>query len=121
MEYVFGTVRKNGVMTENVKTVGAVHSSLEGRVSVTRKYADSHITDSFTVLEKYRTEEGKDGTCYDWYAITGHYRYEDRFTPGIPLVKAEVEATQDALCEASGDFEDRIGEIEDALCELTEE
>ena len=29
--------------------------------------------------------------------------------------------TQDALCETSIDFEQRIADIEDALCELTEE
>ena len=125
MEYIFGRVKRNGVMVENVKTIGAEHSDLNGKVSVTAKYYDSHITDNFVALEKYRSEEGTDGKCYDWYEIKDHYRYEDKFTPGIgPAIEPVAESvndTQDALCEASEDFDARIADIENALCELTEE
>lgn len=91
MEYVFGRVRRNGTEVENVKTVGDEHSDLKGAVSVTREYADSHITDAFVVMERYRSDEDSDGKCYDWYIIGSHYRYEDKFTPGIG--KTEVEIT----------------------------
>ena len=32
-----------------------------------------------------------------------------------------IDDTQDALCEASEDFDQRIADIEDALCDLTVE
>ena len=89
MEYIFGSVRVDGEECDNVKTVGSEHSELSGKMSITRKYTDSHITDNFTVLEKYRSEEA-DGLCYDWYVIKDHYRYEDRFTPGICATEQEI-------------------------------
>lgn len=39
----------------------------------------------------------------------------------ISNVNGELNDTEDALCEASEDFDQRIADIEDALCELTEE
>ena len=44
------------------------------------------------------------------------------FGESIKLEAAEgnITDTQDALCEATEDFEQRIADIEDALCEITE-
>lgn len=100
MEYIFGNVRRNGVNVENLKTVGEEHSSLTGNVSVTRTFADSYITDNFAVVEMYRSEDGEDGKCYDWYVISNHYRYEDRFTPGIIETEKEITEQELALMEA---------------------
>lgn len=83
MEYIFGIVTRNGVPVENLKTVGDAHSDFEGFVQTVRNYADSIITDRFRVVEKYRSDEDVEGNCYDWYIISDHYRYEDKFTPGI--------------------------------------
>lgn len=115
MEYVFGSVRRNGVEVETVKTVGETHSDLTGVVSVTQKYADSHITDNFTVVEKYRSENGADDKCYDWYVISGHYRYEDRFTPGIAATEQEITEHDLSLIEAQQEITEldlRILELE---------
>ena len=83
MEYVFGTVRRDGRLIENLKTVGDKHTDLSGRVSIDRKYPDNYITDAFFIDEKYRSDEDAEGNCYDWYSIHGHNRYIDKFTPGI--------------------------------------
>ena len=82
MDYIFGNVLRDGVEWETLKTVGDTHTSLSGQVSVTRKYADSHITDNFIAVEKYQSvTDGATGLCYDWYTVKNHYRYEDKFTP----------------------------------------
>ena len=114
MEYIFGSVSRNGVNMENLKTVGETHSDLSGTASVTRKYADSHITDNFVVVEKYRSEDGTDGKCYDWYVIDRHCRYEDRFTPGIVDTEREVTDQDIALLEA----EQEITELDLRVMEL---
>lgn len=102
MEYIFGHERINGKDEETLKTIGADHSDLKGRMSVVRKYSDNDITDTFTVREKYRTAEDEEENCYDWYIIDGHYRYTDKFTP------------------KSGDITDSISACEDAILELAE-
>ena len=89
MQYVYGKVTRNGVEYDSVKTVGEKHSDLTGSASITRKYSDCHITDNFDVVEKYRTDESG-GLCYDWYAIKNHYRYIDKFTPGIGSTEQEI-------------------------------
>jgi hypothetical protein len=117
MEYVFGT-KKNG---EILRTKGRAHSGLKGYIQAIREYPDQTVTDNFRVVRKYQSAKDAEGNCYDWYEIDHHYRYVDKATPKLPGLMAGMDETQDALCEASGDFEARIGEIEDALCELTEE
>ena len=82
MQYIFGTVRRKGEIFDNVKTVGETHSDLSGKVSVTQKYSDCDYTDVFDVVEKYHSDENSEN-CYDWYVIKNHYRYIDKFTPGI--------------------------------------
>lgn len=93
MQYIYGKVKRGGVEFENVKTVGDSHSDLKGSQSITRKYDDSYITDNFEVVEKYRSEEVEDAEgvlFYDWYLIKNHYRYEDKFTPGIGATEQEI-------------------------------
>lgn len=114
MEYVFGRVRRNGVMLENLKTVGEEHTSLTGSTSITRKYSDSHITDNFEVVEKYRSEE-IDDLCYDWYVIEKHTRYEDKFTPGIVDTEQEITDHELSILEAEQEITNldlRVMELE---------
>lgn len=118
MEYVFGFVERNGVTVENLKTVGAAHSDLQGFISVTRKYTDNDITDRFKVVEKYRSDEDAEGNCYDWYVIADHYRYEDKFTPVSSSLKQTNEmllAKNAALAESQQVLEDCIAEMAQAV------
>ena len=87
MEYIFGVVERNGVTVENLKTVGDAHSHLEGFMQTVREFPDSTITDRFKVMEQYRSDEDAEGNCYDWYVISEHYRYEDRYTPASASLK----------------------------------
>lgn len=90
MDYVFGSEYLDGANIDNVKTVGSEHTDYSGTVTVVRKYTDSDITDTFKAVRKYRTEEDEEGRCYDWYEITDHYRYEDKFTPQIGKTEQEI-------------------------------
>jgi len=95
MDYIYGTVRRNGVTVENLKTVGETHTNLSGYVSTQRKYDDGTIiTDRCRIVEHYQAAEAG-GLCYDWYIIDNHNRYMD--TSGalaeIQMVKAETENT----------------------------
>lgn len=114
MEYIFGTVRRNGVTVENLKTVGENHTNLTGTIGITRKYQDSHITDNFFVVEKYRSED-VGNLHYDWYVIDKHSRYEDKFTPGIVSTEQELTDHDLALMEAEQlitDLDLRVMELE---------
>ncbi len=115
MEYIFGTTKKDGVDVDNVKTIGTEHSNLEGKVSITRKYSDSYITDNFRVLEKYRSDEDPAGNCYDWYVIQDHSQYEDKFSPGIIATEQEITDHELAIMEAEQEITDldlRLMELE---------
>ena len=92
MDYIFGTVTRNGVTVENLKTVGDAHTDLDGYVQTVREYADSTITDRFRVVEKYRSDDDAEGNCYDWYVIDQHYRYEDKYTPAAAGLQQANEA-----------------------------
>lgn len=75
MEYIYGTTRRDGVMVENLKTVGAEHTDLAGYIETQRDFGSAGvITDRCRILEHYQTETA-DGVCYDWYLIDRHYRY----------------------------------------------
>lgn len=76
MEYIFGNDCSN--LTENLKTVGDEHSNLEGFCEVVREYPDCTITDSFSVVEKTKSDEDSEGNCYDWYIISNHNRIIDK-------------------------------------------
>ena len=117
MEYVYGTKKEKEIL----RTKGSAHTDLTGYHEVEAKYPDQIITDSFRIVEKYDSQEDCEGNCYDWYEIDHHIRIQDKFTPVKDKIETDIVDTQDALCEASEDFDHRIADIEDALCELTEE
>lgn len=73
-QYLFGHENDMAML----ETIGAEHTDLRGFVSVTVRTDVDETTHSCTILEKYRSAEGIDGLCYDWYAITGYYRDTDR-------------------------------------------
>lgn len=76
MEYIYGTVRKNGEFIENLKTIGRKHSNLSGFIETVRTYDDgTTITDRCCILEHYHSYE-ENGIFYDWYYIDRHYRFE---------------------------------------------
>lgn len=94
MDYIFGIIDLgSGVVTENLKTVGDVHTDLEGYMEIVRNYPDSVITDRFRVMGKYQSDDDADGNAYDWYMISDHYRYEDRYTPAADLLTQSAEAS----------------------------
>lgn len=108
---------------ESLRTKGNAHSNLDiisGVQQIEQKYFDSDITDSFIVMERYRSAEDSEGNCYDWYVITSHNRYIDKYTPNIGAVKEEILSIQEQLLanEMAG-VSDELGMTEDEL--LTEE
>lgn len=92
MDYIFGTVARNGVTVENLKTVGEAHTDLDGFQQVVRKYPDSIAIDNFRIVEKYHTDTDAEGTCYDWYIIDSHNSYVDKYTPAAATVQQAQEA-----------------------------
>lgn len=92
MEYIYGITQRNGVIVENLKTIGDQHSNLSGFIQTIRKYDDSAITDSCNIIEHYQSNEDSQGKCYDWYIITDHWRNIDTFTP----IKKSIEETNAA-------------------------
>ena len=76
-QYIFG--RNGGELI--LKTVGEAHTDLSGALRVTVKTDVDETTHSCTVMRRYRSAEGADGLCYDWYAIRDYYRDVDRTEP----------------------------------------
>lgn len=100
MEYIFGTVWRDGVEVENLKTVGNQHTNLNGYCHVERNYPDNTITDTFQIGEKYLSKDS-DGVCYDWYTLVYHNRIMDRFSP----VKEDIETSINDMEELIIDLE----------------
>lgn len=88
-QYLFGHENDMAML----ETIGADHTDLRGFVSVTVRTDVDETTHSCTILEKYRSAEGIDGLCYDWYAITGYYRDTDRTVRTDKNVAALEEAS----------------------------
>ena len=120
MEYIFGTVQRNGVIVENLKTIDEQHSNLSGFIQTVREYSDCVITDRFRIVEKYRSDKDLIGNCYDWYVIDEHYRYVDRV--GAFSVEMEEKQTENelALAELAEHQATSQTETELALAELAE-
>lgn len=95
-EHIFGTGTRNGVMAENLKTVGEEHSAYTGYVEIRRSYDDCVIVDRFRVVEHYQAAEAE-GLCYDWYTIDQHYRYIDGTGPVAAAAKNANEAASIAF------------------------
>ena len=77
MDYIFGADDSR----ECLKTVGAVHSDLEGYVEIRREYDDAVITDRLRIVRRTDSTEDSEGRCYDWYDIDSHYRLIDKTGP----------------------------------------
>ena len=122
MEYIFGRTICNGIDMDNLKTVGEEHSDLDGAMSITREYADSYITDTFRIVEKYRSKEGSDGLYYDWYVIKDHYRYIDKYTPASGEINAAMESISEAvdivMTEELPAQSDQIDSLSDAIDDI---
>lgn len=117
MEYIFGTVRVNGETFDNAKTVGTEHTNLSGKVTVVQKYTDCDYTDTFDVVEKYHSDQNAE-LCYDWYIIKNHYRYVDKFTPGIKATEqtiTDLEIENMANEQALTDHDIAIMELQEAI------
>lgn len=110
MEYVFGTEGS----AEVLKTKGSAHTDLTGFQQVERTYPDQTITDSFRVVRRLGRRVDPEGNCYDWYEIDRHYRFTDKTAP----VKATVASVENAVCELDEHTDERMGALEDALCDL---
>lgn len=93
MDYIFGTVTRNGVTVENLKVVGTAHTDLRDFQQVIREYPDSIIVDNFRVVEKYREAEDTEGNTYDWYIIDNHNQYADKYTPASTAIQQASSAT----------------------------
>lgn len=113
MEHVFGATKRNGSIIESLKTVGEHHSDYKDIITIKRSYSDCNITDTFEILEKYRSDESE-GLCYDWYLIDKHSRSLDYYTPDKGNIDTRFNADDDALVELAG----LITETNDALVEL---
>lgn len=116
MEYIFGTVFRNGKEYLNVKTIGDMHSDLKGICHVERNYPDCTITDDFEILEKYKEAELPDGRKFDWYTITNHSRYIDKFTPEKKIIENEIKENNDSAL----DLATAIDECNDSISEMAE-
>lgn len=97
MEYVYGTAVIGGVTRENLKVVDGPELAAGEYLTTVREYDDSTITDRCRVGERYHTATGADGTQFDFYAISEHYRYIDKtpalrneFKPITDLVRTET-------------------------------
>lgn len=119
MEYIFGSVKRHGVLIDALKTIGTMHSDLVGHHQVVREFPDSVITDIFDVKEHYLSKRDASGKCYDWYSLENHYRYIDKYTPNIPRVEERIDVTENALCEATEVYDASISDLENAICELS--
>ena len=87
-QYLFGHENDMAML----ETIGAEHTDLRGFVSVTVRTDVDETTHSCTILEKYRSAEGIDGLCYDWYFIDNYFRDTDR----TPAIRGDLESTQSA-------------------------
>lgn len=99
--YIYGTVRVNGELVENLKTKGPTHTDLSGYINSVQEYKDSVVTDRCLIVEKYRSAEDEEGNCYDWYVIDKHYRIVDKSGP-VAKEAARCAANIDYISMMSG-------------------
>lgn len=114
MEYVFGTQGE----VEILKVKGDAHTDLTGFHQIERTYPDQTITDNFRVVRKLNSQEDVGGGCYDWYEIDHHYRVVDKTGPLVQQSIENAEAAEAALCELDAGYSERLGAVEDAICDL---
>lgn len=122
MEYVFGTVRRNGEDRENLKTVGDKPTDLKGRVVIRREYDDRIIEDSFYIVDHYASKESA-GEYYDWYLIDKHDRDTDMFSPVKDGINERMDVTEQEITDteiAQMEQEQMITDHDIAIMELWE-
>ena len=114
MEYIFSTEYIGGISREVVKVISDQGTNLEGKYSIERRYPDNYITDTFDIVQKYRTETNEE-KVYDWYQIENHKHMYDKFTPGIIATEQEITDQDLAMIEAEQmltDLDLRVMELE---------
>lgn len=110
MEYVYGTAVIDGVTRENLKTVGDGPVMQEGEYFTTvREYDDNTITDRCRIERHYDSAVGEDGTKYEFYIISEHYRYIDR-TKTLESTKEATEIAFVVMAESGNIDEVTAGE-----------
>ena len=113
MEYIFGYEEEYG---EVLKVISPKDITLErGQTIIERNYSDQIITDSFYIIERVREKEDTAGNKYVWFKIKNHYRYTDKFTPGIKETEQEITEQDLANIEAEQmltDLDLRVTELE---------
>ena len=78
MEYIYGTADIGGVMKENLKVIGG-EPLKKGESLTTRRDLDGvTIVDVSIIGDCYHTATDAEGVRYDFYALDGHYRFEDK-------------------------------------------
>lgn len=112
-QYIFGRDGDASIL----ETVGDEHTDLSGFFSVSVRNDVDEITHSCIVERKYRSAEGADGLCYDWYAIHDYYRDTDR-TPRTDARVAELEAENKLLREQVSALSDQNDFQEELIVEL---
>ena len=113
MEYVFGTAIIDGVMRENLKTVGGQELQDGEYLTTVRSYGDTDITVSCRIGRHYYTATDAAGTRYDWYFISEHYRYVDK-AAAVDALTAENKTLKQqvsSLTEQQSFYEDCIAEM----------
>lgn len=101
MEYIYGTSTRNGVLCENLKTVGSEHSYLSGYISTVKEFeSGTKITDKCQIVKKYASKK-VDDVCYDWYIISDHYRETDT-SQNFQKKLDQISANLDYLSMMSG-------------------
>lgn len=78
MEYVIGSIQRGNLSHLILKTKGVEHTDLSGRLSLEQRRGNVIIKDTFTIINKYHSEDGADGLAYDFYYIKDHFKEEDR-------------------------------------------
>ena len=98
MEYVYGTSVIGGVERENLKIVGGPVLREGEYLTTVREYDDSSITDRCRIDRHYHSDTDEDGTRYDFYTISEHYRYVER----IKVMEETRKATEIAFVTLAG-------------------
>ena len=108
-DYIFGTTDRNGLTVENLKTVGDTHTALTcgSFTQVRREYPDCVITDLFRVDEQYGSTEAG-GICYDFYAISEHWRNVDKTPEPESVEPQEQISEEDTTLDMLADHEYRL-------------
>lgn len=126
MEYIFGTIQKDNELCEILKTKATNDDNIElnGVITVEKGYADNIITDTFIIVNKYKSDTDSEGFVYNWYNIKNHNRYIDKFTPSIRTTEQEITDLEIEIIRLKGlvmDLQRQIDELKELNTEDIEE